>query len=85
MVKGIVLAALLLTATVAVGGCRFVAPALESVSGAECGPCGAGPSKTQMIMRQWARDTRKNEQFFDQYLLNYDINDPYRGDCLAGY
>jgi hypothetical protein len=85
MVKGIVLAALLVTSMVAFGGCRLAAPALESVGGAECGPSSVGPSKTQMILRQWGRDQRSNERFVDNYFLNYDVNDPYRGDCLAGY
>ena len=84
-VRASVLVVLLFMATFASGGCRVVAPSLESLGGAECGPCNPGPTKTQMILREWARDTRKNERFIDQYLLNYDINDPYRGDCLVGY
>ena len=75
---------LLVTVGLAFGGCRAVAPALEGISGADC--CEqAGPSKENMIVRQWARDTRKNERFVDTYFLNYDINDPYRGDCLVGH
>ena len=85
MVKGITLAILLMASTFVVGGCRFVAPVLEGVGGANCAGCNNGPGKTNMIVRQWARDTRKNERFVDHYLLNYDINDPYRGDCLVGY
>jgi hypothetical protein len=85
MVKRASLGALLLASVFVVGGCRLVAPGLESVGGAQCGGYVCGPSKTQMIVRQWARDTRKNERFIDNYLLNYDINDPYRGDCLVGY
>ena len=79
------LAILLLAAVFTVGGCRFGAPILESTGGANCGTNRCGPSKTQMILRNWGRDARKNEQFVDQYFLNYDVNDPYRGDCLVGY
>ena len=28
---------------------------------------------------------RHQERFVDQYFFNYDINDPYRGDCITGY
>jgi len=79
------LAILLLAAVFTVGGCRVIAPGLESIGGANCACNHAGPTKAQMILRQWGRDARKNEQFIDQYALNYDINDPYRGDCLVGY
>ncbi len=85
MFKVISLAVLLFVATISVGGCRVVAPGLESLGGAETGGGNIGPTKTQMILRQWGRDTRKNERFVDQYFLNYDINDPYRGDALVGY
>ena len=85
MVKVITLAVLLFAAAIFVGGCRFGAAGLESVSGAECGGGNIGPSKTSMIVRNWARDMRKQERFVDKHFLNYDINDPYRGDCLAGY
>jgi hypothetical protein len=79
------LAILLLAAVFTVGGCRLGAPVLESAGGANCGGNRCGPSKSQMLLRNWGRDARKQEQFIDQYFLNYDVNDPYRGDCLVGY
>ena len=85
MAKGITLAVILLASAFVVGGCRFAAPVLEGVGGANCAGCQGGPGKSSMIVRQWARDARKNERLVDQYLFNYDINDPYRGDCLVGY
>ena len=85
MAKGISLAVILLASAFFVGGCRFAAPVLEGVGGANCHGCTGGPSKSSMIVRNWARDARKNERLVDQYFLNYDINDPYRGDCLVGY
>ncbi|MDA1194109.1 MAG: hypothetical protein O2894_02910 [Planctomycetota bacterium] len=85
MGKGIALAVILVAASFFVGGCRFGAPLLEGLGGANCNGCSGGPGKSNMIVRNWARDARKGEQFIDQYLFNYDINDPYRGDCLVGY
>ena len=78
MVKRMSLVALLVAATFSISGCRFAAPALESMGGRGC-------TKTQAILNQWGRDARKNERFVDQYAFNYDINDPYRGDRLVGY
>ena len=75
---------LLVTVGLAFGGCRIVRPALQEVGGAGCYKQ-PGPSKTSMIVRQWERDAAKNERFVDQYFLNYDVNDPYRGDCLVGH
>ena len=74
----------LVTVGLAFGGCRVVRPALSEVGGAGC-YTQPGPSKTSMIVRQWERDAHKNERFVDQYFLNYDIDDPYRGDCLVGH
>ena len=75
---------LLVTVGLAFGGCRVMRPALSELGGAQCYKQG-GPSKTSMIVRQWERGAAKNERFVDQYFLNYDINDPYRGDCLVGH
>ena len=82
MLKCISLAILLAILVVPFTGCRFVAPGLESLSGAGSY---SERTKTDQIIGQWARDTRKNERFVDTYFLNYDINDPYRGDYLVGY
>ena len=41
--------------------CRFAAPALEDISG--YGACGDGcTTKTDLIVRQWARDARRGEE-----------------------
>ena len=75
---------LLVSVGLAFGGCRIVRPPLQELGGAGCYKQ-AGPSKTSMIVRQWERDSGHNERFVDKYFLNYDINDPYRGDCLVGH
>ena len=78
------------------GGCRFLAPVAESWGGCPCGAHGVCccPSncdtnfcdtKTRAMWRQWGRCMRKQERFIDTYFFNYDINDPYRGDCITGY
>ncbi len=85
MVKRLSLVMLLAFVGLGVSGCRFAAPALEEAGG--CGRAGGcrGDSKSKAILRQWGQDARKNERFVDNYFLNYDINDPYRGDCVSGY
>jgi hypothetical protein len=85
MLKRLSLMVGLIAALGAFGGCRFVAPVAESVGGCPPGSSASMGQKNKAIMRQWGRDLRKGERFVDQYFLNYDINDPYRGDCLTGY
>lgn len=80
-----ILATLLMACAASLGGCRAAAPALEGLGGRDCQHCGSFGDKNRAIVSQWGRDMRKNERLFDQYLFNYDINDPYRGDCLVGY
>jgi hypothetical protein len=81
MLKRIALAAGLVLAGVSATGCRLAAPAYESMGGySQCGQC---DSKTKMILRQQGRNSRHIEEFMDTYFLNYDINDPYRGDYLV--
>ena len=80
MLKRMALAAGLVLAGVSATGCRIAAPAFESAGGyTHCGQC---DSKTKMILRQQGRNARHVEEFMDTYFLNYDINDPYRGDYL---
>jgi hypothetical protein len=77
--------------SIALSGCRFVAPVFEEAGGCgRAGGCGCpggagcGPdTKSKAMLRQWGADARRNEQFVDTYFFNYDINDPYRGDCLG--
>jgi hypothetical protein len=78
MVKRLTLVLVLVMASMSIGGCRFMAPALESAGG--YGGCSGGQTKSQMILRQWGRDARRGEEIVDTYLLNYDLNNPYRGD-----
>lgn len=78
MLKQVALVAGLVVTGLVASGCRVIAPGLEEVSGYS--PCGGCTTKTQMIMRQQARGARNVEEFVDTYFLNYDINDPYRGD-----
>lgn len=80
LIVGLVLAVGLLS------GCRFVAPVFEGAGGCPYS-CHGGTcdSKSKAILRQWGQDARGGEQFVDQYFLNYDVNDPYRGDCVVGY
>ena len=78
MLKQVALVAGLVVAGLAASGCRVVAPGLEEVSGYSAG--GGSTTKTQMILRQQARGARNVEEFVDTYFLNYDSNDPYRGD-----
>ena len=68
------------------GGCRFAAPVLEDVGGCP-GACHMGgcDTKTKAIFRQWGQDAREGEAFIDEYFLNYNRCDPYRGDCYVGY
>ena len=68
------------------GGCRFAAPLAESAGGHPYSAHGCcGDTKTKAILRQWGRDARRGEQFVDQYFLNYNIHDPYRGDPVVGW
>ena len=67
-------------------GCRFGAPVLEDVGGCPYSCHGtACDTKTRAIVREWGRNARHQEQMIDTYLLNYDIHDPYRGDCVVGW
>ncbi|MHC5010072.1 MAG: hypothetical protein ACYTG6_03860 [Planctomycetota bacterium] len=70
----------------ALSGCRLGAPAAESLGGYPYGAHGSfSDTKSKAILRQWGRDAREGERFIDQYFLNYNINDPYRGDALVGW
>jgi hypothetical protein len=81
MLTRIALAAGLALAVMTATGCRLAAPAFESAGGYNHpGQC---DSKTKMILRQQGRNSRHIEEFVDTYFLNYDINDPYRGDILV--
>lgn len=82
MVKRLSLALFLLTFGVAMGGCHTVGNALNGMSGVGTS---ANASRTDMALRQWGADSERNGRFVDTYFLNYDINDPYRGDRLSGY
>jgi hypothetical protein len=85
MLKRLSLAVGLIAALGAFGGCRFMAPVAENVGGCPPGSTACAGAKNRAIVRQWGRNLRKQERFIDTYFLNYDINDPYRGDCLTGY
>jgi hypothetical protein len=39
------------------------------------------PAQFKSYARTWARDAQHQQEFFDTYFLNYDVNDPYRCDC----
>lgn len=92
MVKRLCLVLSLAALLCAMPGCRVAAPVLESWGGCPGGGgcCGGPPrlgcdTKTRAMMRQWGADARRGERTVDTYLFNYDINDPYRGDCVVGY
>ncbi|MFV1959632.1 MAG: hypothetical protein ACC662_09500 [Planctomycetota bacterium] len=86
MVKSLLLVAGFMMLVGGLGGCRLAAAALESVGGCPYPSHGAGhDTKTKAMFRQWGHDARSGEQFIDQYFLNYDVNDPYRGSCWVGY
>ena len=76
MLKRITFALLLITMVAPISACRFIAPVAEDIGGGGV----SGMSKTEMIMSQQGRNARKGEEFIDTYFLNYDKNDPYRGD-----
>ncbi len=76
MLKRITIALLLIMMVAPISACRFIAPAAEDIGGGGVG----GMSKTQMIISQQGRHARQGEEFIDTYFLNYDRNDPYRGD-----
>ena len=79
MLKRLCLVLALVMLAMPISACRFIAPALEDIGG--YGACNDGcTTKTDLIVRQWARDARRGEEFGDTYFLNYDRNDPYRGD-----
>src|SRR5687768_579763 len=60
-------------------GCLYTGSrALGSVSG--CNSVTLG-SPTCSYTRAWSRNMWHQQQFVDQYFLNYDVNDPYRCDC----
>jgi len=81
MVKRLSLVLLLLMVGVAFSACHAVEPALNSMSGVGSS---ANASHADMILRQWGADAKRNERLYDNYFLNYDVNDPYRGDRVAG-
>lgn len=86
MWKRLTLLAGLVLAMGLVSGCRFIAPPLESWGGSPYSTHGTMcDTKSKAIMREWGRDARHGEQFVDQYLLNYDVHDPYRGDTVVGW
>lgn len=86
MHKRLLLVAALVIAANLLGGCRFAAPVFEDLGGCPSAcHMGGCDTKTKAMFRQWGSDARCGEQFIDQYFLNYDIHDPYRGDCKAGY
>ncbi len=86
MQKRLALVFALMLGSPLLGGCRFAAPVLEDVGGCpySC-HMGACDTKTKAMLRQWGADARRNERFIDEYFFNYDIHDPYRGDCVVGY
>jgi hypothetical protein len=59
-------------------GCYTGSRALGSVSG--CNSVTLG-SPVCTYARAWSRNMWHQQQFIDQYFLNYDVNDPYRCDC----
>ncbi|MGE0193942.1 MAG: hypothetical protein AB7T63_18100 [Planctomycetota bacterium] len=85
MFKRLSLFALVLVAGASLAGCNGAAAGLETLSGRDCQGCGSWGDKNNAILGQWARDARHNERLIDKHFLNYDIDDPYRGDCLVGY
>ena len=85
MFKRLSLFALIIDASSSLVGCNGVASGLETLSGRDCHGCGSYGDKNRAILGQWARDARYEERFIDKHFLNYDIDDPYRGDCLVGY
>ena len=86
MVKRLCLIAGLLLVVSAMPGCRLGAPILEDMGGCPYSCHGTScDTKTRAILREWGRDARHQERFIDTYFLNYDINDPYRGDCVVGW
>lgn len=88
MLKRLTLVLVVVSMVSPLAACRFAAPALEDMSANCCGSCSDGcTTKTDMILRQWARDARRGEECIDAMFFNYDRNDPYRGDyyVLDGY
>ncbi len=86
MFKRLLLVAGLVMMVSGLAGCRFFAPLAEDIGGCPTACHGSQcDTKTKAIIRGWGRDARCGEQFIDQYFLNYDIHDPYRGDCSSGY
>lgn len=83
MLKRLTMLAVLVTVGFAFSGCRFAGSAFEGACGRDCTQCDDG--KNCAILNQWGRDMRKNERCVDHLFFNYDVNDPYRGDCLVGY
>ena len=82
MLKRLSLVLLVVSMVMPLSACRFAAPMLEDMSGGGCcGGCNDGcTTKSDLILRQWARDARRGEECVDALFLNYDRNDPYRGD-----
>ena len=86
MVKSLLLIVGMLVLVGGLGGCRVIAPVCEDIGGCPYSCHGGGcDTKTKAMFRQWGRDARAGEQFIDQYFLNYDRYDPYRGNCTVGY
>ena len=76
MLKRITFVLLLVMMVAPMAACRMYAPLMEDLGGGGV----SGMSKTQMILSQQGRNARMQEEFVDTYFLNYDRNDPYRGD-----
>lgn len=81
MLKRLCLVLGLAALVVSLSGCCGGASAfVESVGG--CCPVQAPPKR---ILCHQARQMRLQQEFLDTYFLNYDVHDPYRGDCYLGY
>jgi len=76
MLKRITFVLLLVMMVAPMAACRMYAPLMEDLGVGGV----SGMSKTQMILSQQGRNARMQEEFVDTYFLNYDRNDPYRGD-----
>ena len=82
MLKRLALVLVLAAMAMPISACRFMATAAEDVGG--YGSCDDGcMTKTKLMVRQQGRHLRECEALIDQYIWNYDINDPYRADYLV--
>jgi hypothetical protein len=73
---GIVFA--LVVVVTGLAGCYGISRGLGAVGGCDSITLG---SPTCAYARAWSRNAWHQQQFIDQYFLNYDVNDPYRCDC----